>query len=215
MHKIGLFSLTIVLSVCSCAFADFYRYTLSGTLPDGASTHPMVLDGEQWTASFIIDSTTFDTNPDPNVGLFEGAVISGNLEFSGGYVAASTDFSGGTAFALNDVFEADSLRIRGESGMSAYTFQANSEDLSTLDSDLLPTPGTTITPFPSPSTFEYFQMAFDDELGTIVYFANQENNVTFSATIIPEPSTGFAIFLVTAFAGLRRGRPQVINGSIA
>ncbi len=193
MLKKLIFSLALIVGSVSLVHADFYVYSLSGTLPDGASLHPMVSDGEDWTASFVIDSTAGDTNPDPSFGVFEGAVVSGNLEFSGGYVAATTDFSGGTAFALNDVFSADSVRIRGESGIHDFVFQANSEDLSTLNSDLLPTPGTVINPFPDMATFEYFQMAFDDELGSISYFANQANNVTFVATAIPEPGCTVAL----------------------
>ena len=200
-------SLTVLalLFLAQEAAADFLDFTFVGTLPAGASQHSMVSDGEIWTAVMRVDSTTADVNSNPNVGLYEGAVVFGSLEFSGGYVAESTDFSGSTAFILNDVFSADSIRVRGESGLSDFVFQANSEDLSTLTNDLIPGPGTTIDPFPSIGTFEYFQLTFDDEFGFINYFANVENNVTVTITqAIPEPGVGAICFLFGAFAIRRK-----------
>ncbi|MEM9412167.1 MAG: hypothetical protein AAGA30_13710, partial [Planctomycetota bacterium] len=163
------------------AAADFLDYTFTGVIPDGASQHAMVADGETWTATMRIDTTVEDVNPNPNVGLYETAVLFGTLEFSGGYETTTIDFSGATVFVLNDIFEADSIRVRGASGLFNFTFQANNEDLSTLSDELLPEAGTTIDPFPGVGTFEYFQLTFDDELGFINYFANTANNVSFSA----------------------------------
>ena len=199
-----LFPIVLVLMCIQTVHADMYEYTFVGTLPDGASSHSMVADGEIFTARFTIDSTVFDTNPDPNFGVWENAVVAGSLEFSGGYVAGTTDFSNGTAFALNDVLEADSVRVSGESGLSDFVFQASSQDLTKFDSDALPTPGTVINPFPDPAEFEYFQIAFDDEFGTINYFANQANNVTFTATAVPEPGSMLVAILSSAVLFNRR-----------
>jgi hypothetical protein len=204
-----LFSiLTIWSGLTGVSSADFYQYTFTGFLPPGASSHSQVADGETWTAIMLVDpSVAVDTNPDPNFGVFPGAVVFGSLAFSGGYVAATTDFSGATVTVINDVF-ADAVRVRGESGLHDFTFQANSETLSTLVSDMLVGPGTTVVPFPDPTVFEFFQLSFDDEFGTIFYFSNQSNNVSLTVTAIPEPAVPLVAPVLAGLFFRRRRQPQ-------
>lgn len=194
----------IVLLLPGFCHADFYQYVFSGIVPDGVSNHSMVADGEVWTATMIIDSTTADDNSDPQFGVYTGAVVSGSLVFSGGY-EPFVDFSGATAFALDDVFapaDADAVAVRGEFNDSNYVFQANTTDLSTLTSDALVGPGVSFDSSPSPSDLEYFVFTYADEFGDIVYFGNTANNASFSATAIPEP--GFSGFVLLAMAGISR-----------
>ena len=192
--------------VCFCSFghADIYVYTFNGTLPDGASTHSMVSDGEDWTARILVDSTTPDTNSAVDFGVYEGAIVSGTLEFSGGYSADTFDFSGSEVLILNDVFGADSISARGEFGINNFVFQANNEDLTSLLTEDLVGPGFTLDAFPEPATFEFFQLLFTDEFGTLSYFANQTNNVSFSASAIPEPTCLPVAMLAAALVSRRR-----------
>lgn len=194
----------IVLLLPSFSNADFYEYVFTGIVPEGVSNHSMVSDGEVWTATMIIDSTTADTNSDAQFGVYTGAVVSGSLVFSGGY-EPFVDFSGATAFALNDVFppaDADAVSVRGEFNDSNYVFQANTTDLSTLTSDALVGPGVSFDSSPSPSELAYFVFTYADEFGDIVYFGDTANNASFSATSIPEP--GFAGILIFVMAGISR-----------
>lgn len=195
-----------LMFLVASAKGDFYDYIFTGIVPSGASSHSQVADGESWTAIMRIDATVIDSNPDPNFGEFDGAVVSGTLQFSGGYVPANVDFAGGSVRVLNDVFGADSVRVRGQFGLTRFLFQANSEDLSTLSSDQLVGPGTTITAFPNPASFEYFQLVFDDEFGSIFYFADVDHNVNLVVRAIPEPSSGLMAGLVLSAWIVRRRR---------
>lgn len=185
----------------SNASGDFYNYTFVGEVPTGASTHSMVADGEVWTASLLIDASSVDVNDNVNVGDYAGAVVSGTLEFSGGYRADDFDFSGAKVLILNDTFQADSIRVSGEFGINNFVFQVNNEDLTTFADDSLIGPGVSIEPFADPAQFEFFQLLFTDDFGTINYFANQANNVSFSATAIPEP-IGLPILLSSMMVSL-------------
>jgi hypothetical protein len=197
-----------ILLLSTVSKADFYQYVFEGIVPVGVSNHSMVADGETWTATFIIDSTAEDTNPNPQFGVYEGAVVSGTLEFSGGY-APFVDFSGATAFALDDVFapaDADVVSVRGEYNDSNFVFQANTTELSTLTSDALVGPGLSFDSFPSPSELEYFVFTYADEFGDIVYFGDTANNASFVSTaVIPEP-TNVVILGWTVLGLLRRRR---------
>lgn len=197
----------VLLFFCSftaIAHADFYQYEFVGVVPTGASGHSMVDDGETWTATIIVDPTVQDTNPNEDIGEYT-AVVSGTLEFSGGYSADDFDFSGARVLILNDTFFADSIRVTGEFGINDFVFQVNNEDQTTFPDDTLIGPGVNIDPFPDPATFEFFQLLFTDDFGTINYFANQANNVSFSATAIPEPiSLPIIATLALAASGYRR-----------
>lgn len=201
----AVFCSYLIISLISSTNAkgDFYEYTFTGVIPDGVSNHSQVADGEIWTAIMVVDSTTPDSNPDPQFGVYKGAVVSGTLEFSGGYTPF-VDFAGANAFALDDVFTpADSVSVRGEFNSSNYVFQANTEILTTLDSDALVGPGTSFDSFPNPSISEYFVFTFADEFGDIVYTGDVANNSSFSARAIPEPATG-AVLLTTMLLACRR-----------
>ena len=213
LRPLSCFAITLALAMTNsgAALADFYQYQFSGVIPDGFSNHSLVADGEVWTATLIIDSNTADVNPDPKFGVYEGAVVSGTLEFSGGYTPV-VDFSGATAFALDDVFapaDADVVSIRGEFNDSNFVFQANTTDLATLDSDELAGPGLSFDSFPSNADLEYFVFTYGDQFGSIEYFGDTANNASFVATaVVPEPS-GFTMLalLGVMFSG-RRSRCQ-------
>jgi len=202
--------LSVIVFLPNISNADFYQYVFQGVVPGGVSNHSMVADGETWTATFVVDSTTADVNPDPQFGVYEGAVVSGVLEFSGGY-QPFIEFSGATAFALDDVFapaDADVVSVRGEFNNSNFVFQANTTELSTLTSDALVGPGLSFDSFPNPSELEYFVFTYADEFGDISYFGDIANNASFvSSAVVPEPSSlslcGLVMILV-----LRRTRGQ-------
>ena len=196
--------LLFLYSFTAIACGDFYQYEYVGVVPAGASGHSMVADGETWTATVVVDASVQDTNANQDIGEY-AAVVSGTLEFSGGYSADDFDFSGARVLILNDTFFADSIRVTGEFGINNFVFQVNSEDLTTFPDDSLIGPGVNIDPFPDPATFEFFQLLFTDDFGTINYFANQANNVSFSATAIPEPvSLPILATIALAVSGYRR-----------
>ncbi len=199
-----LYAIALIVAGAPAIYADFYHYSFSGFIPDGASNHSQISDGEIWTAQFVIDSTTADTNPDPQFGAYAGAVVSGTLEFSGGYETL-IDFAGANAFALNDVSTADSVSVRGAFGTSIFVFQANREGDSVLDSDALPGPGISFDSFPAQTVLEHFVFTFGDGNGDVVYFGNIANNVSFAATAIPEPSSG-CILMASLLSACRRSR---------
>ena len=44
--------------------ADILQYTFNGVIPDGASQHTQINDGETFTATFLIDTSVRDEDPD-------------------------------------------------------------------------------------------------------------------------------------------------------
>lgn len=116
-------------------------YTISGfagdTFPLGPP--PVVGSGESFTATFEIDASAVDAEPDnADRGVFTGAIISSSIEFSGGF-SSTVDFSGGNIAVLNFP----------DSPNGGFILQTPDEDSSivlfTLDgvlpSDALPTEG--------------------------------------------------------------------------
>ncbi len=190
------------------AFGDVHIYTFTGEIPDGASNHPLIADGETWTAVVALDIDTPDENFDPQFGVYTGAVQFGTLEFSGGF-ENTLDLTIGDAFVLDNVGASDSVRVRGFDDFGfGYNFQVNNENLDTIMGDGFLEPGTVITPFDNPAQLEFFQLTLIDELGEVSYFANQVNNVTLSVSVaVPEPGTSLVLALLAfGCAGSRRRR---------
>ena len=206
MFRTHTMSRVITIFACflfaSAANADIHVYTFTGQIPDGASQHPMIADGETWTAVMGLDIDTEDTNFDPEFGVYTGAVRFGSLTFSGGY-DPNIDLSLGDAFILDNVGFSDSVRVRGV----GYTFQVNNEMLDTFSGDGFLDPGTVITPFDDPAQLEFFQLTMIDDLGMVSYLANQTNNVSLSVSVaVPEPATASILIGLLFGAVCRRRR---------
>jgi len=58
------------------------------------STAPEVGPGESYVAEFVIDDSVLDSDPETDVGVYTGAILSSSITFSGGYVS-QVDFAGG------------------------------------------------------------------------------------------------------------------------
>lgn len=184
--------------------ADFVNYTFTGVIPNGASGHDMINDGESFVASFIVDTSTPDTFAGLNFGNYDGAVVSGSLEFSGGF-ASSLDFSAGD-ITVNDNNSQDS--VGGTfSGDGLLIIAANQfVDLDTLSSDALPEAGVSFDPTPSITDSNTLQIIYLDDFGSVIYTTSVANNISFSATAIPEPTSVSVLFGLLLSCGARRRR---------
>lgn len=97
----------LILMVCMClpaiAHCDFVTFEFTGTVPEGASSHSMVDDGESFVATFTVDNTVPDSEQeDPTVGIYDLAVVSNSIEFSNGY---SVSFEGLGQLVVGDNFD--------------------------------------------------------------------------------------------------------------
>ena len=201
--------LTLVFSaIVSQSLSADYIYTFDGVLPSGASSHNQVDDGESFVATFVIDGTVADSEPgDTSLGIYASAVLSGNLVFSGGYVA-DLDFTGANVLVGDNVvsgnMEIDAIQV--STAGQVFVVQANSfDDLTQLTTDALPTAGDSLNASGSVAS-GFFQLTMVDSGGSILYAAEVDNNVNFSATAVPEP-TGIAA-AVSALLVFRRSRRQ-------
>jgi hypothetical protein len=192
-----------ILSIATSVSADNINiYTFTGQIPDGASEHPMIADGETWTAVIGLDIDTKDENFADEFGVYTGAIRFGDINFSGGY-ETNLDLSTGDAFILDNVGSSDSVRVRGPN----WTVQVNNENLDTIMGDAFLPVGTVIEPFDDPAQLEFFQLTLIDDLGQVVYWANQENNVTLTVSAgIPEPNSAGIVAAIMAVNLIRRRR---------
>lgn len=170
-----------------------YVYTFSGRIPSNihpsTGTHPSIAPGETWVATFIIDETTPKQSLGSTEGDYPGAVVSGELKFSGGYVSP-LNFAG-FGVGVNNSPVIDSIHVYGFGVRTgSIVFQAVS-DRNPLGSANLPVPGTNVFPNPSVAVanFGYTQLLYADLYGGISYFTNVGYNVSFAATLVPEPAS--------------------------
>lgn len=198
MRKFSIFLACILTPVA--LNADFLNYTFTGVIPVGASGHSQVSDGESFVASFIVDTTVPDTEPgDPTLGEYLVVVQSGSLEFSGGF-NSSLDFSGLNVFVGDDFADTFDAVLVGNDDFT-FLVQANQfEDLSVLNSDALPGAGDAFAPDGGGAGVSNNQLSYTDDFGSIFYDTGDANNISFSATAVPEPSAVslFAFLAITA-----------------
>jgi len=189
----------LVMAMPAQLHAD-YLYTFSGVIEAGQGAdinHSQISEGESWEANFIIDSS--------NPGNGSGAVVSGELTFSGGY-ESPLDYSG------LDVVVADNFApvgggifdfIRISNGFEQI-FQANTSNFNTLENSLLPEPGLSFASAPNPININFGAFDFEDSNGFVRYDASQINNVVFTASAIPEPSSLAVLSSLFGLMSLRR-----------
>lgn len=98
--------LTFCLAFCMSAgqLDGQVVYTVTGVannlgLSDGRA--PEVAADETYVAEFEIDLSVADTDPDPDRGVYSGAIVSSSIEFSGGY-SSQVDFADGEIIVLRD-----------------------------------------------------------------------------------------------------------------
>ena len=79
-----------------------YRITgFANNIGDGIGGAPEVGPGEAFVAEFEIDLSVEDSDPDPDNGVYTGAILSSSIEFEGGYVS-QVDFAGGEITVQRD-----------------------------------------------------------------------------------------------------------------
>ena len=79
-----------------------YRITgFASNIGDGIGDAPEVGPGEAFVAEFEIDLSVEDSDPDPDNGVYTGAILSSSIEFEGGYVS-QVDFAGGEITVQRD-----------------------------------------------------------------------------------------------------------------
>ena len=193
---------------------DTVVYEFTGVLPQGSSGHSQILDGESWTALFLVETTVEDSVSDPGFGFYESSIVSGSIEFSGGYSADLITVGNATS-TLNDFDFGGGLFADGidllagdEEGLFFHVgahFETDSLPSSPLNDDSLPMEGVT---FSSQGEFsEYPQLEFfDPNTGEIVFYTSLDAvNTTFSSYQVPEPSS---VVFVAAFwlVGMKRRR---------
>jgi len=183
------FAITLLLLSVAIANADV-TFIFTGAIPRGSS-HPLIENGETWEARFQIDeSMAAETPTDPRLGQYLGSVVSGSIEFSGGYVG-NFDVSGLAIYVSNDLAigygatPMDGVVIRPV-GESPPFIGALTYDLSALDSNALPLPGTTFE-----GNIDVLGVAFDyeDEFGHVDYVWPQAGVHSFSVSTFPEPAS--------------------------
>ncbi|MEZ6093391.1 MAG: PEP-CTERM sorting domain-containing protein [Pirellulaceae bacterium] len=210
-HFFKVFILCALLALPSVARADLV-YTFSGVIPVGASDgHSIIGIGDTWTASFVVDENTpssgssfFATND------YAGAAKSGTISFSSGVSRTIIDASNRadyTLYVMNDGSPAatDSVFIYYTTP-TTNPFSMRALDFNNpLSTRNLPGLGVTLTPSPSTSSTLH-QLSYTDANGVVVYDVGDENNITFSVSAVPEPSS-FGLFLIAGLLGLSRRRP--------
>jgi hypothetical protein len=188
--RFSIISIGIVLLLPGWLAADLWEYTFTGVLPEGASQHSKISDGESFVGRFVINSSAIDSQPDEDfVGNYLDAVIFGTLQFSGGYF--KNGFTGSRVLVLDNVTGADAISVRTDSLTSnaSILVQANSEDLDTIVGDAMLGPGNGFDSWPKQTEIERYQLIFGDDFGLVFFFGNVSHNVSFHAThYIPEPS---------------------------
>ena len=101
-------SLYMTLCLAFCISAGqvhgqvIYRITgFANNIGDGIGDAPEVGPGEAFVAEFEIDLSVEDSDPDPDNGVYTGAILSSSIEFEGGYVS-QVDFAGGEITVQRD-----------------------------------------------------------------------------------------------------------------
>jgi len=210
----AILSIAILILCQGFLAADLMEYTFTGVLPEGASQHSKIADGESFIGRFVIDSTAIDSQPDEDfVGNYLDAVIFGTLQFSGGYFKSG--FTGSRVLVLDNVTGADAISVRTDSLTSnaSILVQANSENLDTIVGDAMLAPGDGFDSWPGQTEIERYQLIFGDDFGLVFYFGNVAHNVDFRAThYIPEPSAILLLCGVTLIMVQYRRRSR-IDGS--
>jgi len=207
MKKLCLAVAVACLGLVAQANADTIRFSFSGVLPSGASSHSMVADGETFLAIFDIDNTIVDSSAsDPTEGTYSAAVIGGSLEFSGGFVSSDSFADLTVAVSDNQFGGIEGVGVVAVDS-AAPRVAVLTDDLSTLSSDELPTPGTSIL---SNSTRTSLAFAYNDGFGDIGYSWADGEAILFEVSAVPEPSTTGCLLLFACAGILRRKRSQTL-----
>ncbi len=197
------------------ARADFLVYEYSGVLPAGASQHSQVSDFESWTAEFVIDTNAADISNDPNVGFYDGNVVSGNISFSGGY-SQELVVDDWFTIVFNDAqigaFTIDAVSVRNFEGTTPFpVVQAHVAEIGNnpfLTDDSLLAEGESFTSSGNIAPGFLFQLRFEDQItGEVVeYDTNSAINVSFNASVVPEPASALILGCLGAALFRRRQR---------
>jgi hypothetical protein len=192
-----------VFATLRTANSQVVQFKYTGTIPAGASSNSMVADGEVFTAIFDVDTSVADTDADNNEGLYVAAVLSGSLSFSGGHLS-NEDFSGINVNVADNLFGLDGVQVSPTQSTSLW-ISAASEDLLTLQSDAIPSVGTTFLSDVTNFNTGGLAFSYSDTFGNISYTWAAGADTTFMVTSVPEP--GHFVFtgvLFAVFAGNRR-----------
>ena len=202
-------SLLFLTQLATNTKADFVTYQLTGEIPVGATiTDPNVSIGDIWTANFIVDTSTpgIILDATETAAGYIDAVVGGFVEFSGGYIP-DIDLAGFDINVFNDTpsgNDAISFGAALSSGdLSGSIFQSltANDEFSSLD---LPDVGASLTPTPSSTVDDFFQLTLVSDNGFVEYTSSLANNVSFIA--VPEPVSTLWIGLASLAVCLRRTR---------
>lgn len=178
-------------------------YTFKGTVPTSIiPTNPAVSPGESWIASFVVKQVPgiYDTHS----AKYPGAVVNGWLRFAGGYQSPYS-FAGFTVNVHSSSSD-DEVAVYGTVD-GHYIRMASNSDLNPLLSTDMPLPGKQFQPHPLPNLgAAYFQLTYVDDLGEVSYYARTSNNVSFAATVVPEPTSLTLVSLLGGSLVLARRR---------
>ena len=135
--RIGFCLAVFVLFVVPSNLNGQVTYTITGFTSPFGGQPPEVGSNESYVAEFVIDESVLDSNPDPNEGLYVGAILSSSITFAGGYVS-QVDFAGGNVDVRAD-FGGSGFFLNAPSGNApagSNTFVVGVDD-NTLESDAL------------------------------------------------------------------------------
>lgn len=215
IKKLNLLAIVVSVAACisttlvsSTADADLI-YEFTGAIPVGAEdTHSVINPGDTFIGTFIVDDSIMDSETDSSLGTYAASVVSGILIFStstGAYVSP-LNFAGIDVLVANNFADTssssvyDGVAVFDASGGSV-AITAITDSLATLSSDSLPAAGTSFSSAPDPLTIDSGVFAYGDALGGVSYDAAVANNVTFSASTIPEPAS-IAVMGLLGIVGL-------------
>ena len=211
--KLILFSLAVACVFSPECEAQTFLYSFDGNVPAGASNHPLIANGETFTALFEIDFTTSDVIPaDSTQAEYQNSLISGMVSFSGGYESPLSFATGNVLIGNNlDIFGEFVDLVQVNSGDNV--FQAVTTDLASLSSDQFPLPGQILNSSVGDEITEFFQLNYLDEFGSVIYSSAQSSNVNFTATAVPEPNgTAMLITIVLISSVFRLRRISTVVG---
>ena len=212
--KLLLFSLALACVFSRECEAQTFFYSFNGTIPAGVSNHPLIADGEAFTALFEIDFTSPDNVPeDSTLGVYENSVISGLVSFSGGY-ESPLSFATGDVLIANNFVDSGVFVDAVQVNSAGARFQAVTTDLASLASDQLPFPGQILNSNSvGDGTQALIQLSYTDDIGSINYSVVQSPNVNFAATAVPEPNSAALLITIVLLSNvfMRRRTPLAVG----
>ena len=164
---------------------------------------PFVLPGEPFTTTFSIDHSVVDTDPDPTLGDYPGAVTCYTLAIGGYVVQGEGQIAVRNLPGQDDVTVGDSSPTTPLGGLPPFQFTLTA--LADVDGTALTNDGIPVlTGFPTGST-QQFALGFVDALSIAVVFGNitsiqVEHAVTLTKVALPSSTApgGTITYLLTA-----------------